>query len=89
MSQKKDDVFELNFDDFNTGLLEKNLEEKGKCLYPGCQKKGIRSHSYSKNKLELIRETEFELKNLSEVLNEIKYLFQQNQEEKTKRVSTT
>ena len=29
MSQKKDDVFELNFDDFNTGLLEKNLEEKG------------------------------------------------------------
>ena len=29
MSQKKDDLFELNFDDFNTGLLEKNLEEKG------------------------------------------------------------
>ena len=25
MSQKKDDVFELNFDDFNTGLLEKEL----------------------------------------------------------------
>ena len=35
------------------------------------------------NKLEIIKQTEFELKNLSEVLNEIKYLFQQNQGEKS------
>ncbi len=35
------------------------------------------------NKLEIIKETEFELRNLSEVLNEIKYLFQQNQSEKS------
>ena len=34
-------------------------------------------------KLGIIEQTEFELKNLSEVLNEIKYLFQQNQGEKS------
>ena len=46
----------------------------------------LKDEDNNKNKLELIRETEFELKNLSEVLNEIKYLFQQNQEEKTNLV---
>lgn len=35
------------------------------------------------NKLEIIKQIEFELKNLSEVLNEIKYLFQQNPGEKS------
>jgi aerotaxis receptor len=39
----------------------------------------IKNEENSKDKLELIQQTEFELKNLSEVLNEIKYLFQQNQ----------
>ena len=39
----------------------------------------IKNEEKSKDKLELIQQTEFELKNLSEVLNEIKYLFQQNQ----------
>ena len=39
----------------------------------------IKNEKNSKDKLELIQQTEFELKNLSEVLNEIKYLFQQNQ----------
>lgn len=41
------------------------------------------SEENSKDKLDLIQQTEFELKNLSEVLNEIKYLFQQNHEEKS------
>lgn len=35
------------------------------------------------NKLEIINQIEFELKNLSEVLNEIKYLFEQNKGEKS------
>ena len=39
----------------------------------------IKNEENSKDKLELIQQIEFELKNLSEVLNEIKYLFQQNQ----------
>jgi PAS domain S-box-containing protein len=43
----------------------------------------LKDEENSKNKLELIQKTEFELKNLSEVLNEIKYLFEQKQEEKT------
>ena len=44
----------------------------------------IKNEENSKDKLELIQQTEFELKNLSEVLNEIKYLFQQNQKKKSK-----
>lgn len=43
----------------------------------------IKNEENSKDKLELIQQTEFELKNLSEVLNEIKYLFQQNQKKKS------
>ena len=43
----------------------------------------LKDEENSKNKLELIQKTEFELKNLSEVLNEIKYFFEQKQEEKT------
>lgn len=46
----------------------------------------LKDEENNKDKFELIQETEFELKNLSEVLNEIKYLFQQNQEEKTNLV---
>lgn len=45
--------------------------------------KNEESTKTSNNKLEIIKQTEFELKNLSEVLNEIKYLFQQNQGEKS------
>lgn len=46
----------------------------------------LKDEENNKDKFELIQEAEFELKNLSEVLNEIKYLFQQNQEEKTNLV---
>jgi signal transduction histidine kinase len=45
--------------------------------------KNEKSSETLNNKLEIIKQTEFELKNLSEVLNEIKYLFQQNQGEKS------
>jgi signal transduction histidine kinase len=44
----------------------------------------IKNEEKNKDKLELIKQTESELKNLSEVLNEIKYLFQQNEEKKSK-----
>ena len=46
----------------------------------------LKDEENNKDKFELIQEAEFELKNLSEVLNEIKYLFQQNQEEETNLV---
>lgn len=45
--------------------------------------KNEENNKITNNKLEIIKQTEFELKNLSEVLNEIKYLFEQNKEEKS------
>jgi aerotaxis receptor len=44
----------------------------------------ISNEEKNQNKLELIKQTQIELKSLSEVLNEIKYLFQENEEQKSK-----